>query len=142
MIHYAIIENGETGRLQGMTKAGSGNRGIRRLMNAVKYSAAGFRAAWINEEAFRQEILLAVLVVPFGFWLGATCTQRAILAGSYFIIPLTELLNSAVEAAIDRVGQERHELSRRAKDLGSAAVAMSICVVLVVWGIIACERFL
>lgn len=118
------------------------NRGISRIINATKYSAAGFKAAWINEEAFRQEILLAILIVPLGMWLGRSWTQRAILIGIYFIIPLTELLNSAIEAIVDRVGQERHELSGRAKDLGSAAVVLSICIASIVWIIIACERFL
>ena len=117
-------------------------RGIRRIINAGKYSAAGFKAAWINEEAFRQEIWLAILVVPLGFWIGTTYTQRAILVGIYFIIPLTELLNSAIEATVDRVGQERHELSGRAKDLGSAAVVLSICIAFIVWAIIVCGRFL
>ena len=122
---------------------GKGNYGgIRRIINAGKYSAAGFKAAWINEEAFRQEICLAILVVPLGFWIGTTFTQRAILIGFYFIVPLTELLNSAIEATVDRVGQERHELSGRAKDLGSAAVALSICIASIVWVIIACGRFL
>jgi len=118
------------------------NRGISRIINATKYSAAGFKAAWINEEAFRQEILLAILIVPLGMWLGRSWTQRAILIGIYFIIPLTELLNSAIEAIVDRVGQERHELSGRAKDLGSAAVVLSICIASIVWVIIACERLL
>jgi diacylglycerol kinase (ATP) len=117
-------------------------KGIHRIINAGKYSAAGFKAAWINEEAFRQEILMAMLIVPLGMWLGRSWTQRAILVGIYFIIPLTELLNSAIEAIVDRVGQERHELSGRAKDLGSAAVVLSICIASIVWIIIACERFL
>jgi diacylglycerol kinase (ATP) len=118
------------------------NKGIRRLKNAFRYSVAGFKAAWINEEAFRQEILLAILIVPVGMWIGTSCTQRAILIGIYFIIPLTELLNTAIEATVDRVGQEHHELSGRAKDLGSAAVFLSICITLIVWIIISYERFL
>jgi len=85
---------------------------------------------------------MAMLIVPLGMWLGRSWTQRAILVGIYFIIPLTELLNSAIEAIVDRVGQERHELSGRAKDLGSAAVVLSICIASIVWIIIACERFL
>lgn len=116
-------------------------KGIRRILNAFRYSFAGFRAAWVNEEAFRQEIILAIFIFPLGLWLGETGTQRAILIGIYFIIPLTELLNTAMEAIVDRVGRERHELSGRAKDLGSAAVFLSICITLIVWSIIACERF-
>jgi diacylglycerol kinase (ATP) len=117
-------------------------RGISRLGNAWRYSIAGFKAAWINEEAFRQEIALAILMVPLGIWVGTSSTQRAVLIGSYFIIPLTELLNTAIEATVDRVGQERHELSGRAKDLGSAAVLLSILIAAIIWIIIACERFL
>jgi diacylglycerol kinase (ATP) len=118
------------------------SRGIRRIINAFRYSFGGLKAAWINEEAFRQEIVLAIIVVPLGLWLGVSSTQRALLIGIYFIIPLTELLNSAIESIVDRIGQERHELSGRAKDLGSAAVFLSICIALIVWIIIACERFL
>ena len=117
------------------------NRGFKRLVNAFFYSIAGFKAAWKNEEAFRQEILAGIVVVPAGFLLGTTGTQRAILILSYFIIPLVELLNTAVEATVDRVGMEKNELSGRAKDLGSAAVFLSICVAAIVWVLIACERF-
>jgi len=117
------------------------SRCIQRLVNASLYSLAGLKAAWIHEEAFRQEIILAILVVPLGIWLGVSGTQSAFLIGIYFIIPLTELLNSAIEAIVDRIGQERHVLSGRAKDLGSAAVFLSICIALIVWIIIACERF-
>jgi len=117
------------------------NRGIRRIINAFRYTFAGFKAAWINEEAFRQEIIIAIFVVPAGLWLGTTGTQRAILVGIYFIIPLSELLNSAIEAVVDRMGPERHSLSERAKDLGSAAVFLSICMAIIVWMIIAYDRF-
>lgn len=116
-------------------------RGIRRIINAFRYTFAGFKAAWVNEEAFRQEIIIAIFVIPLGIWLGSSAMERAVLIGIYFIIPLTELLNSAIEAVVDRMGQERHELSGRAKDLGSAAVFLSICIVLIVWMIIAYERF-
>ena len=117
------------------------NIGFKRLVNAFFYSIAGFKAAWKNEEAFRQEILAGIIVVPAGFLLGITGTQRAILILSYFIIVLVELLNTAVEATVDRVGMEKNELSGRAKDLGSAAVFLSICVAAIVWVLIACERF-
>ena len=118
------------------------NKGFRRLIRALRYTIAGFNAAWIHEEAFRQEMIIAVLVFPLGIWLGESGTQKAILIGIYFIIPLAELLNSAIEAVIDRIGKERNALSGRAKDLGSAAVFLSICIVLIVWGMIACERFM
>ena len=117
------------------------NRGFKRLINAFYYSMAGFRATWINEEAFRQEILVGIIVVPAGFFIGATGTQKAILIGSYLIIPLVELLNSAIEAVVDRVGMERHELSGRAKDIGSASVFLSIFTAIIMWGLIIWERF-
>jgi diacylglycerol kinase (ATP) len=120
----------------------SNTSGIRRIINAFHYTFAGFRAAWINEAAFREEIIIAIFVVPLGLWLGNSGTQRAILVGIYFLIPLAELLNSAIEAIVDRMGLERHELSGRAKDLGSAAVFLSICIALIVWMIIAYDRFL
>src|SRR5512145_1017831 len=109
------------------------NRGFKRLVNAFYYSMAGFKAAWINEEAFRQEVLVGIIVVPAGFFIGATGTQKAILIGSYLVIPLVELLNSAIEAIVDRIGTERHELSGRAKDIGSTAVFLSICTAVIMW---------
>ena len=117
------------------------NRGFKRLVNAFYYSLAGFKAAWKNEEAFRQEILAGIVMVPAGLFLGTTGTQRAILILSYFIIPLVELLNTAVEATVDRVGMEKHELSGRAKDLGSASVFLSICIAVIVWLLIVWDRF-
>lgn len=115
--------------------------GIRRLISAFGYSCAGFKAVWKNEEAFRQEIVLAVFVVPGGIWLGVTGTQRALLIGVYFLIPLMELINSAIESIVDRFGKEPHELSRRAKDLGSACVLLIICIAIAVWAFIAYDRF-
>ena len=114
---------------------------MRRILNAFHYTFAGFKAAWINEAAFREEIIIAIFVAPLGLWLGNSGTQRAILVGIYFLIPLAELLNSAIEAIVDRMGPERNELSGRAKDLGSAAVFLSICIALIVWMIIAYDRF-
>jgi len=114
---------------------------MRRILNAFHYTFAGFKAAWINEAAFRAEIIIAIFMVPLGLWLGSSGTQRAILVGIYFLIPLAELLNSAIEAIVDRMGPERHELSGRAKDLGSAAVFLSICIALIVWMTIAYDRF-
>lgn len=116
-------------------------KGIRRLINAFRFTFAGLKAALIHEEAFRQEVIVAIPVIPLAIWLGRTETQRAILIAIYFIIPLTELLNSAIEAIVDRIGKEPHELSGRAKDLGSAAVFLSICIALAVWIIIAYERY-
>ncbi|MFC1891252.1 diacylglycerol kinase [Thermodesulfobacteriota bacterium] len=118
------------------------NRGLRRLIKATGYSLAGLRAAWKNEEAFRQEISVLILVIPAGLLLGTSFTQRALLIGIYLIVPLTELLNSAIEAIIDRIGSDHHVLSGRAKDLGSAAVLLSICIALIVWVLVAMERFI
>jgi diacylglycerol kinase (ATP) len=112
------------------------NRGISRLINAFRYSTSGFRAAWKNEEAFRQEIILAIFVVPAGLFLGDTGAERALLIGIYLMIPLVELINSAIEAVVDRIGKEHHDLSGIAKDLGSAAVLLIICISMMVWGCI------
>jgi diacylglycerol kinase (ATP) len=117
------------------------DKGIRRIINAFRYSFAGYNAAWKNEEAFRQECIIAIFVIPIGLWLGRTMTQRALLIGVYLVIPLIELLNASIEAIVDRMGPERHLLSGRAKDLGSAAVLLSICMAIIVWILIAYERF-
>jgi diacylglycerol kinase (ATP) len=99
-------------------------------------------AAWKNEAAFRQELLLFVVLLPVAVWLGQTALERAVLIGCLFVVLVVELINSAIEAAIDRHGDEMHELSGRAKDMGSAAVMVSLIMVAVVWGLIAAERFL
>jgi diacylglycerol kinase (ATP) len=106
-----------------------------RVGRAFGYSLAGFRAAW-RQTAFRQEVVLAAILVPLGIWLGRTGAERALLAGSVLLVPLVELLNSAVEMAIDRIGPERHELSGRAKDLGSAAVVIAIVITAVTWALV------
>ena len=118
-----------------------GNTGIRRIVNATFYSLAGLRAAWQHEAAFRQEVMLAVVLIPAGIWLGRTAVERSLLIGSCLLVLIVELLNSGIEAIVDRVGTEPHRLSGQAKDLGSAAVFMSLTLVLVVWGLIAWSRF-
>lgn len=115
--------------------------GLKRLVYATRYSMMGFRAAWTHEAAFRQELILCVVLVPAAFWLGMDGVQRALLISSLLVVLITELLNSAVEAAIDRFGDERHPLSGRAKDLGSAAVFVALLLVVVVWGLVALDRF-
>lgn len=117
------------------------NKGIGRLIKAIGYSISGFKAAWKNEEAFRQEIILTVFVAPAGLFLGTNASQRALLIGIWLIVVITELLNSAIEAIVDRMGTEQHVLSGRAKDLGSAAVFVSLIATAIVWGIIANARF-
>ena len=118
-----------------------GNTGLRRIINATFFSFAGLAAAWRNESAFRQELLLCVVLVPAGFWLGRTAVERALLVGSCLLVLIVELLNSGLESVVDRIGSERHALSGRAKDLGSAAVFVALMLTLVVWGLIAWERF-
>ena len=113
--------------------ADSGNTGINRIVRATLYSWQGLRAAYRHEEAFRQETWLCVLLLPLGLYLGDGGVEKALLVSSVLLLPLVEILNSAVEAVVDRVGDERHELSGRAKDMGSAAVALTIVLIIVTW---------
>lgn len=117
-------------------------RGLRRILNAFGFSMAGFRACFRHEEAFRQEVYVLLVLVPLGIWLGDGPLERALLIGSLLIVPIVELLNSAVEANVDRVGLERHELSRRAKDIASAAVLLSIVLAVLVWALVLAPRWL
>lgn len=112
-----------------------------RIVRATVFSVAGLRAAWIHEAAFRQECLAGAVLVPAAFWLGQDAVERALLIGVCLLVLIVELLNSAIEAAVDRVGTDHHLLAGRAKDLGSAAVFTSLLLVLCVWGLIAWERF-
>ena len=119
-----------------------GATGIRRLINATRYSLEGLAAAARYEAAFRQELVLAVVLLPLGLWLGANGVERALLAGSVLLVLIVELLNSGVEAAIDRISAEHHELAKRAKDYGSAAVMLSLVLTGVVWALILLPRAL
>jgi diacylglycerol kinase (ATP) len=110
-----------------------GKTGWRRLVNATGYSFAGFAAAARHEDAFRQELMLAVVLIPLGLWLGANGVERALLVGSVLLVLIVELLNSAVEATVDRVSLDDHNLAKRAKDIGSAAVMLSLASLAVVW---------
>ena len=122
---------------------GSENENIfRHIRNAVIYSWAGLKAAWDNEMAFRTETIVIALMLPVGIWIGETAVQWALLIGSSLLVLITELLNSAVEKVVDRIGTEHHILSKQAKDLGSAAAAVSMLAAVIVWGLIAYERFL
>lgn len=105
---------------------------LSRLLHAFGYSMAGLRAGWA-ETAFRQEALAAFVLVPLAFWLGQTWVEMALLAGSVVLVMVVELLNTGVESAIDRIGPEWHDLSKRAKDMGSAAVLLSLLVCIGVW---------
>lgn len=113
-----------------------GKTGLRRVLNATRYSIEGLAAAWKHEAAFRQEAMLAVVLVPLGLWLGRTGLEKALLAGSVLAVLVVELLNSGIEAIVDRASPEIHELAKRAKDLGSAAVMVSIVATCLVWGLV------
>ncbi len=114
-------------------------RGPKRILRAYSCSIQGLKAALRHEAAFSQELLLAAVMLPIGLWAGDNGTERAVLAGCLFLILITELLNSAIEAVVDRIGLEHHELSGRAKDLGSAAVSIALLNGVVVWLLILCE---
>jgi diacylglycerol kinase (ATP) len=114
---------------------------LRHIGKAFIWSAAGVKAAWKNELAFRVEAIIIIILVPVGLWLGRTAAERALLIASCLLIVITELLNSAVEAVVDRIGTEHHELSGRAKDMGSAAAFFSMLTAGIVWALIAYERF-
>ena len=121
--------------------ASTQNTGFRRIYNAFFYSMAGLAAAWNNEAAFRQESIVAIVLVPVAFWLGQSTSQIGLLVLSVFIVLIVELLNSAVEAAIDRISDERHALSKQAKDIASAAVFISLVLFAVIWALVIFERF-
>ena len=110
--------------------------GLRRVLKAARCSWLGLKAAWQHEAAFRQELVLCVLLAPLALWLGESGIERALLLLSLLLVLLVEILNSAVEAVVDRVGTEYHELSGRAKDLGSAAVFLALLQVPVIWGLL------
>ncbi len=122
--------------------AAPGSGGLARLLRACGYSMLGFKAAFANEQAFRLEIYLLVPLIPLGYWIGVNGVERALLIGSLLIVPIVELLNSGVEAIVDRVGTEFNELSGRAKDVASAAVFLSIVLVCIVWMLVLGPRFL
>ena len=111
----------------------SSNKGISRIIKATGYSWLGLRAAYRHEEAFRQEVWLCLVMIPLGLYLGDGGVEKALLVGSLLLLPLIEILNSALEAVVDRFGEEQHELSGRAKDMGSAAVAIAIALAAAVW---------
>jgi diacylglycerol kinase (ATP) len=115
--------------------------GFKRLYNAVFYSIAGLKAALKNEAAFRQECAITVVLTPVAFWLGQSAVERILLIGTCLLVLVIELLNSGIEAAVDRVGTEYDPLAGRAKDLGSAAVFVSLFLTLLVWVWIAWDRF-
>jgi diacylglycerol kinase (ATP) len=110
--------------------------GLQRIINASGYSLAGFKACFQHEAAFRQELLVLVPLLPLALYLGKSGVERALLFGSLLLVLLMELINSAVEAVVDRFGGEQHELSGRAKDMGSAAVFLAIVMAISTWGLV------
>ncbi|MGO3127776.1 MAG: diacylglycerol kinase [Luteimonas sp.] len=117
-------------------------RGFVRMFQAAVWSCQGLRAAWLHESSFRLEVYLLVALAPLALWLGVDGVERALLLGSCLLVLAVELLNSAIEAVIERYGPEFHELAGRAKDMGSAAVFVTMVNVLVVWGLILLPRWL
>jgi diacylglycerol kinase (ATP) len=113
-----------------------GKTGLRRILNALFYSVDGFRAAYRHEDAFRQEVMLACVLVPLALFLPASGVGKALMIASVLLVLLVELLNSAVEATVDRISLENHQLAKRAKDIGSAAVFVSLVNVVTVWGLV------
>ena len=110
--------------------------GVTRLIKAFGYSLEGLKAAWINEAAFRQEVLVCIIFVPLGFYLGNTGVEQALLISSLLLVLIVELLNSAIEAIADLVSEEWHPLIKRAKDIGAAAVLVAISCSTLVWVLI------
>jgi diacylglycerol kinase (ATP) len=113
-----------------------GKTGLRRLLNAFGYSLAGFRAAYKHEDAFRQEVLLAFILIPLALWLPVGLIGRALMIGSVLLVIIVELLNSGIEATVDRISLDSHDLAKRAKDIGSAAVLVSLINMIVIWGLV------
>lgn len=109
---------------------------VQRVIRATNYSLQGLKSAYRHEAAFRQEVWLSLILIPLGLWLGNTALEKLFLTGSILLVLIVELLNSAIESVVDRIGEEYHELSGRAKDIGSAAVFISLVLVVLTWGII------
>lgn len=117
-----------------------GKTGLQRVINAAGYSWAGLTAAFRHEDAFRQEVFLSLLLIPLALYLGQTGIERALMAGAVLLVLIVELLNSALEAAVDRISLEHHLLIKRAKDMGSAAVMIALCNVVVMWSLVLLGR--
>lgn len=113
-----------------------GKTGIRRLINAFGYSLEGFKAAFVHEDAFRQEVFLAVVLIPLAAYLGESAVEKALMVASVLLVLIVELLNSAIEAAVDHTSTEHHALAKQAKDIGSAAVFIALTIAAVVWGFV------
>ncbi|CAI1742481.1 MULTISPECIES: diacylglycerol kinase [Serratia] len=115
--------------------------GLTRIIKAAGYSYKGLSAAWQHEAAFRQELVVTLLAIILAVWLDVGAIARILLIGSVALVMIVEILNSAIEAVVDRIGSEQHELSGRAKDMGSAAVSLAIVLALFVWGTVLWQHF-
>ncbi len=122
--------------------AGQNLKGLARIYAAFLNSLKGFKATWLHEEAFRQEVMLFIFAAPLGLWLGKTGVEKALLFGSILLVLIVELLNTGIEVVVDRISFERHELSGRAKDVGSAAVLTSLLLAGGVWMLILLPEYL
>ena len=118
-----------------------GKTGLTRIIHAFGYSMKGMKAAFKHESAFRQEVALFIILIPAALWLGRSSLEYILLIGSLMLVLIVELLNSAIEAVVDRISDEMHKLAGRAKDMGSAAVFVSLANVFLVWGLVAYDRF-
>lgn len=118
------------------------NTGLTRIWKATRYSLQGLSAAWQHESAFRQELVLSIILLPVSFWIADSWVEVAVLMGVCFLVLIVELLNSAVEAVVDRVGPEHHDLAGQAKDMGSAAVMLSLIMALGTWILIGAHNLL
>ena len=125
-----------------MSNQYKGRTGFDRIVHAAGNSASGLRQAYVGESAFRQEVWLAVVLLPASVWLGRSWEQVALLAGSVLLVMIVELLNSGIEAVVDRVSYDWHELSKHAKDFGSAAVMLSLLLCAGIWAAALAQRFL
>ena len=113
-----------------------GKTGLRRLLNAFGYSMAGIKAAYQNEDAFRQEVIMAIVLIPLACYLGETRLEMALMIACVLLVIIVELINSSIEATVDRISLENHLLAKRAKDIGSAAVLLTLFNLVIVWGLI------
>jgi diacylglycerol kinase (ATP) len=129
-VRIIVIDNGAE-----MESPYKGKTGLRRLWNAFGYSLDGFRAAYKHEDAFRQEVLLAAVLIPLAFWMPVGPLAKTLMIASVLLVIIVELLNSAIEATVDRISLDNHDLAKRAKDIGSAAVLVSLANTVVVWGL-------
>jgi diacylglycerol kinase (ATP) len=129
------------GKIAAMSNQFKGRTGINRIVHAARNSINGLHAAYTGESAFRQETWLAVVLLPAAFWLGRTAIEVALLAGTVVLVLIVELLNSAIEAVVDRVSFDWHDLSKRAKDIASAAVLLALLLCAGIWFTVIAQRF-